>query len=524
MSEYDASSHGRRLTLKSCAVRGPEGPQGPSDGGNGKRGTRNNPISTAEMLNVALSYYRVRGTSNAPTFVYCQSTPLDADYYKSDGTPKPLEYNHDGTVAHSPWAIDCSSYIGLVLRGIPFNKSPYKDLRDDLTPSSDSDDGSDDTAEDPEEKRVSDGPDSPEKKPISSTAYNYIPANAARYGWATNPSDTMIPKDVGGDRSPARNAGQLGQMMEEAGMAIPILPGFPNLQPGDIIFWAKKDSKGNYVKPERYRQISHVAMVCSVKDPPDDAYTREYDNVTVSAFDADTALGYIAELYDGSNATYKVSCDAGESAWFIQKRLSSYTEGGSRIWVYGTKKPVGNLSSDLGTTASVTDNTKDASYQIVVYKWDAVKYPIKHTMLEVTTIPPYVLNRSLEKTYPDDVVLICRPDLGALNPDDFAGNIYAMLGVEDISDFYRPGLYYLTEDVTDGLPTGFSDGSGCLLRVEVAVTSKGRVKMVRHILQDVSAAETSIWINTMYFSTAVADPIADGGTWTGWTEYPALTS
>ena len=50
------------------------------------------------------------------------------------------------------------------------------------------------------------------------------------------------------------------------------------------------------------------------------------------------------------------------------------------------------------------------SFSLEVYYWNK-KYPYKHTMMEVTTKSPYVLNNTLEKSRPGNLVLVCRPRL-----------------------------------------------------------------------------------------------------------------
>ena len=317
----------------------------------------NSIISVAEIVDVAWSYYNVRGTEETPRFEYKQShTPLDGDF-----DPNSTEYSG---------AIDCSSYIGLILRGIPYEKSPYANT--------------------------------------TTTEFTNLVANTIDYNWAIDPFDWSNKVDDEKGILPVRRASQLAQWMAERGQAVPLDATFSNVQRGDVIFWAKKDDNGNWVQPNRYKHISHVAICVNV--------------------------------------------------------VEEETNG----------------------------------------------YPKKHTMLEVTTIKPYVLNRTLEKTYPDDVIMVCRPDLGALSSDEFVGNVASTLGITNISRLYRAGTYYLTSDITEGLPEGVTSGSYHNLKVEKTLTEKGKPRSITQIL-------TNTKTNVEYRRTQYCDnytPREDG--WTTW--------
>lgn len=363
------------------------------------RGTQrqNNHTSVSEIADVARSYHKARYQPDGvtPVFLYDQDhTPLGSKY-----DPNSEEY---------AGAIDCSTYIGLVLRGIPVEKSPYAHLINAQIEDGEQDEGDENNGSDdyPTDEDVAPG-DSPHD-PAS------VLANVADYGWAINPFEWKLPVVPGGDPKPVRTASQLAQWMYERGQAVEIDDVFSNLMPGDIIFWAKKDKDGNWVQPNRFKHISHVAICCSRYDAPD------------------------------------------EDGW-----------------------PTG--------------------------------YPYKHTMLEVTTIKPYVLNRTLEKCSPGSVVLVCRPDLGALTPGDFAGNINTTFGVTDISSWYRPGLYYLTSNVIGGLPEGVESGKYYALRVEVTRTRMGKVYSVIHTLID-TKNNGATYVNTQYCYEH--PPTSDG--WAGW--------
>ena len=333
---------------------------------------KNNQVSVAEIIGVAKSYYNVRLKEDG--------TPLF--FYDTLHTPTSDNFNVNDPIYGG--AIDCSTYIGLVLRGIPVSKSPYKSLLgENYSDFVDEDIVEDDVNGDSD----NDGVDTDAWRGSS------LLANTNDYSWAINPFEWSNKVVNSGQPQPVRRASQLAQWMHERGMSIPLDETFSNVEPGDIIFWAKTDSDGNYTQPNRYKHISHVALCISKKEAP-------------------------------------------------------------------------------------TDDPEIPS-----------KYPWKHTMLEVTTISPYVLNRTLEKVKPEEVVMVCRPDLGALSSDSFAGNIQTTWDIEDISELYRPGTYYLTSKVTGGLPDGISNGIYLTLKVERTLTKQGKPYSLIQTLVDTKTNE-----------------------------------
>ena len=316
---------------------------------------KNSQIAVGEMIGVAKSYYDSRYKSDGmPRFLYDTShSPLGNNYDKNNTT-----YNG---------AIDCSTFIGMVLRGLPVEKSPYYHLLD----------GNIEVGEDVDLEGSDAGTDlGNDSNDVDLSSR--IKANTNDYSWAIDPFDWKLPVRSNDSPTPIRTASQLAQWMYERGMSIPLDDTFTNVEPGDIIFWAKKDVNGDYTQPNRYNKISHVAMCINKRD-----------------------------------------------------------------W-----------------------STSETDYSAI--------YPCKHTMLEVTSISPYVLNRTLEKTVPEWVVMVCRPDLGALETDQFAGNIANTLGITNISNIFRPGVYYLTSSITEGLPYGIANGQYLALRVERTMTRQGK--------------------------------------------------
>lgn len=82
------------------------------------------------------------------------------------------------------------------------------------------------------------------------------------------------------------------------------------------------------------------------------------------------------------------------------------------------------LSKEL---APETYQYTDSGGNVITANWDKVRFPFKHTIIEVTAeTPPCIMTNWLEKGQEDTtkiyanncntVVMICRPDLGALSP------------------------------------------------------------------------------------------------------------
>lgn len=341
---------------------------------------KNDPEYVAEFLAIARSYYKARYNSNGePTFIYSTAnTIFDYDY----------EINEEEEKFGN--SIDCSTFIGLILRGLSVENSPYAHLVDSTQEieEDEKDYGNDEGYHDEYDEFGESGT----WDPTSVVADVNCP-------WAVNLMEWSLPKVSGGEPKPIRTASQIAQWMCERGLNIPVDPTFSNLEPGDIIFWAKTED-GVYKNPNRFKQISHVA-ICQSKYP----------------------------------------------------------------------RTEGDTVSDI--------------------------YPWKHTMLEVTSKAPYVLNRTLEKCRPEDVVMICRPDLGSIRAGSFAGNINTKEGITNVSDIIKPGTYYLTSNVVEGLPEGIETGIYQILKVERTITRLGKVYSLVQTMVNAKEPE-GIYMRTQY--------------------------
>lgn len=171
----------------------------------------NDPEVVAEAIGVARSYYNARLISEGVyRFVYGYDTCL-SDKYWQKGTPKN--------------EIDCSTFVGLVLRGVPFEKSPYN--------------------------------------AYSTYSDHYIYPNTKDFSWAFDPFGFKSIKDPDKDteKSPARTAAQLAEMFGFFGRIVDFKPDFSNVEVGDIVFYAKKNNDGTWKEPYRFKHISHLAFV-----------------------------------------------------------------------------------------------------------------------------------------------------------------------------------------------------------------------------------------------------------------------
>lgn len=458
--------------------------------------SRNNQAAVAEMLNIARSYYIVRGTDENATFRYGTTTCLEEGY---------VPYNPSDSSTHeSSRQIDCSTFIGLLLRGIPFRKSPYKTI-----PNSYIDDEELEPDDDEEDASSSDD---------RSTTPGLLPANTEDYAWAMNPGEYKIPTIPLGDSDPVRTASQLAEWLETRGRAIELKPDFSNVEPGDIIFWAKtkteqidsQHSVTRFVRNYRYRNISHVAVCYSKLPLPENVTIGSKKNITISKFVPSRAENWFVSKGVQYNAVYQVFNSAGSlSTWHIRRRSTNKNpRSGKYDWfilhnnkwtadltlsedafTFGDRSGT-DLAVMLGlnfwsiTGFSIPDANAVTSFRLAQFYWGNTIYPYKHTMMEVTSTAPYVLNQTLEKVRPEEVVMICRPDLGAIVNDKFVGNFNTMYGRNEIDTLYREGLYYLTSSVQIGIAGEIVTGEHKTLRVEKTQTKHGKVYSLTQTLWD----------------------------------------
>lgn len=178
------------------------------------------------VADVARSYHLAR--INGTDFKYNQSHGILRDGILTD---------NEGACY-----LDCSGFISLVLRGIPFNKSPFY--------------------------KVQGQPNKTLSSIKLKDSFIYDMACDSSYSWANVLLDKQIDsglKDIGleGFKS-ISNAGQLGEYFFGQGRALYVFEKSPetvpsNLQPGDLIFWSKSTASTN--QKNRFMGISHVGVV-----------------------------------------------------------------------------------------------------------------------------------------------------------------------------------------------------------------------------------------------------------------------
>ena len=325
---------------------------------------RNDPALVRELLEVGWSYYRVRGSREAPTFLYNQSDPACFDRGFDPENPA-LRRN-----------IDCSTYIGLLLRGIPYEKSPYKGLTGAGLP----------------------GP-------------GMTAPNRAEYSWAMDPGAVKLSVNPDEAPKPLRTASQLAEWLEKQNLAIQLEPDLSNVEPGDIIFWAKTRATGEYLRPRRYRKISHIAVCCSKLPQPETVTASDKAGLKSLRLDGDRVLRNLITLIDGGAlpASRKDHGGKGTGEYWMWLKNGVWTVTRAPDKGETPREPLAlRDAAAFGFTAE--PESGEASFTLEVFYWDP-KYPFKHTMLEVSTTAPYVLNRTLEKSRPGSVVLVCRPRL-----------------------------------------------------------------------------------------------------------------
>lgn len=129
--------------------------------------------------------------------------------------------------------IDCSTYVGLVMMGWTFAKSPY-----------------------------------------TTGVYFSVDeweANTEDYAWALPTLRYHLSRYIDGSspNSPVRVAAQIGRWLYNRNRVVPMSDGFRDVQPGDIVFYAIKNSSGQWVHPDWWMHINHIAIVLSKEDAPD---------------------------------------------------------------------------------------------------------------------------------------------------------------------------------------------------------------------------------------------------------------
>lgn len=173
-----------------------------------------------DLVEMAMTYWR-----NADKEYVSGKSWSQGITYRSSNTPLSANCEAEMDVENSFWvsvggrhykAMDCSTLVGLCLRGYTYENGPYAN------------------------KTQFDAfrTDRNQTNPSVSWAFT-VPRTAADIGKYCYDNNWIVPLSTIGN--PSNN--------------------YAGLKKGDLIFWAKKDTNGNYKEPDRFMKISHVAIV-----------------------------------------------------------------------------------------------------------------------------------------------------------------------------------------------------------------------------------------------------------------------
>lgn len=172
------------------------------------------------LVEIAMTYYNNASKEYVSGKSWSQGTT-----YRSSNTPLSYYCESNIDVKNSLWvtkngkhykAIDCSTLVGLCLRGYKYEEGPYAS-----------------------------------KAKFDAFRKNRNQTNSS-VSWAFS-----VP----------RTAAEIGEYCANKGWIVPISTignsnnNFAGLKKGDLVFWAKKNSNGKYKEPDRFMHISHVAIV-----------------------------------------------------------------------------------------------------------------------------------------------------------------------------------------------------------------------------------------------------------------------
>ena len=214
---YDPNRQLTYCTLTKSSIK-PSKPSEPSSGLN------DFPYAN-ELVEIAMTYWR-----NADKEYVSGKSWSQGITYRSSNTPLSANCEAEMNVENSFWvsikgrhykAMDCSTLVGLCLRGYTYENGPYAN----------------------ETKFNAFRTDRNQTNPSVSWAFT-VPREAANIGKYCYNNNWIVPLSTIGN--PSNN--------------------YAGLKKGDIIFWAKKKSDGSYKEPDRFMKISHVAIVYGNSD------------------------------------------------------------------------------------------------------------------------------------------------------------------------------------------------------------------------------------------------------------------
>lgn len=171
---------------------------------------RNNPTYIAQLKELAEEWYEHRNdiVLGSKAMIYGNTSILNTSSYTRQ--------------------IDCSTFVGMLLRGYGFLDTPYA-------------------------------------TGIGANPNSWI-ANS-EYNWAINPFDYVnYSRNNSSSRTAVRYASQLAEMMIQSGRTVPIDRYYANIEPGDVLFFSRHDQETeDWYEPLRFKHINHVAL-CITKE------------------------------------------------------------------------------------------------------------------------------------------------------------------------------------------------------------------------------------------------------------------
>lgn len=183
---------------------------------------KGNPVYIGELATLARDWYSHRNdvVGGSKAMVYGNNSILNTSSYTRE--------------------IDCSTFVGMLLRGYSFSQTPYAT-----------------------------GQGASPDSWTGNTTYN----------WAFNPFDYSNYSRLNSQsRTKVRYASQLAEMMVERGQTVPIDRYYANIEPGDVLFFARHDSTTNdWYEPLRFKHVNHVA-ICIAKEKATSA--NDWDTTT----------------------------------------------------------------------------------------------------------------------------------------------------------------------------------------------------------------------------------------------------
>ena len=178
-----------------------------------------------DLVEMAMTYWRNEDNEHVDNQSWSQGIT-----YRSSNTPLSQYCEASMSSQNSFWvsvggrhykAMDCSTLVGLCLRGYTYENGPYANKT----------------------KFDSFRKDRNQTNPSVSWAFA-VPRTAAEIGEYCYNRNWIVPLSTIGNSN----------------------NNYSGIKKGDLIFWAKKDSDGAYKEPDRFMKISHVGIVYGYSD------------------------------------------------------------------------------------------------------------------------------------------------------------------------------------------------------------------------------------------------------------------